>query len=71
MGTYVGQEMTFQHPNRVSALIVIGGTCITADPGWLGRESVKAAGPIMKAWPYENLKKESVKASALEESSRE
>jgi len=27
--------------------------------------------PIMKAWPYENLKTESVKASAVEESSRE
>jgi len=71
MGTYVGQEMTFRHPDRVSALIVIGGTCITADPGWLGRESLKATVPIMKAWPYENLKKQSVKASAVEESSRE
>ena len=70
MGTYIGQEMTFEHPDRVSALIVIGGTCITADPGWLGRESLKAATPIMKAWPYENLKKASVKASAEEESSR-
>jgi pimeloyl-ACP methyl ester carboxylesterase len=71
MGTYVGQEMTFRHPDRVSALIVIGGTCITADPGWLGRESLKATVPIMKAWPYENLKKESVKAAAVEDSSRE
>jgi len=71
MGTYVGQEMTFRHPDRVSALIVIGGTCITADPGRLGRASLKAAGPIMRAWPYEYLKKESVKASAQEESSRE
>jgi len=71
MGTYVGQEMTFRHPGRVSALIVIGGTCITADPGWLGRESLKATVPIVKAWPCENLKTESVKASAVEESSRE
>jgi len=71
MGTYVGQEMTFRHPDRVSALIVIGGTCITAGPAWLGRESLNATVPIMKAWPYENLKKESVKASAVEESSRE
>ena len=71
MGTYVGQEMTFRHPDQVSALIVIGGTCITADPGWLGRESLKAATPIMKAWPYENLKNESARASAVEASSRE
>ena len=63
--------MTFRHPDRVSALIVIGGTCITADPGWLGRESLKAATPIMKAWPYENLKNESARASAVEASSRE
>jgi hypothetical protein len=37
MGTYVGQEMTFHQPDLVSALVVIDGTCITADPGWLGR----------------------------------
>jgi len=71
MGTYVGQEMTFRHPDRVSALIAIGGTGITADPGWLGRESLQATVPIMKAWPYANLKKQSVNASAVEESSRE
>jgi pimeloyl-ACP methyl ester carboxylesterase len=70
MGTYVGQEMTFHQPDLVSALVVIDGTCITADPGWLGRESLNAAEPIMKAWPYENLKKSSVKVAAVEESSR-
>jgi len=36
MGTYVGHEMTFRHPGRVSALIVIGGTCITAEPRMAG-----------------------------------
>ena len=70
MGTYVGQEMAFRHPDRSSALIVIGGTCITADPGWLGRESLKAAVPIMRAWPYQNLKAESARSSAAEEPSR-
>jgi pimeloyl-ACP methyl ester carboxylesterase len=71
MGTYIGQEMTFRHPNRVSALIVIGGTCITADLGWLARQSLKSAVSIMRAWPYQNLKQASVKASAVEASSRE
>jgi hypothetical protein len=33
----------------VSALIVIGGTCITADPGWAGRETLKAAAPATSA----------------------
>ena len=40
-------------------------------PRWLGRESLKAAVPVMKTWPYAHLKTESVKASAVEESSRE
>jgi 3-oxoadipate enol-lactonase len=70
MGTYIGQEMAYRHPERVAALIVIGGTCITADPGTLGREELRAAGPIMRAWPYRSLKRASVKAAAVESSSR-
>jgi len=70
MGTYVGQEMTYRHPDRVAALIVIGGTYITADPGSIGREELKIATPIMKAWPYRSLIDASVKAAAVENSSR-
>jgi pimeloyl-ACP methyl ester carboxylesterase len=29
-GTYVILEMAFQYPERVKAMIIIGGTCITA-----------------------------------------
>ena len=36
--------MTFRHPGRVSALIVIDGTCITADPGRVGRAELRMAG---------------------------
>jgi len=71
MGSYVAQELTFRHPERASALVVIGGTCITADPGPLGRALLAAAIPIARVWPFESLKRASVKASAEEQSSRE
>jgi 3-oxoadipate enol-lactonase len=51
MGSYVAQELTFRHPDRASALVVIGGTCITADPGPLGRALLAAATPIARVWP--------------------
>ena len=70
MGTYVGQELVYRHPDRAAALIVIGGTCITADPGRLGRAGLKIATPIMWAWPYTSLKKASVEAAAEKSSSR-
>jgi hypothetical protein len=54
----------------VSALIVIGGTAITADPGWLGRTLLAVATPILRAWPYQRLKRASVDAGAENESSR-
>jgi 3-oxoadipate enol-lactonase len=62
--------MTYRHPDRVAALIVIDGTCITADPGRLGRAELKIATPIMRAWPYGSLERASVKAAAVESSSR-
>ena len=70
MGSYVGQEMTFRHPGRVSALTVIDGTCITADPGRVGRAELRMAGPMMRAWPYGSLKKASVEQSAENEDTR-
>jgi len=62
--------MTYRHPDRASALIVIGGTCITADPGIVGREELRIATPITRAWPYRSLIDASVKAAAVENSSR-
>lgn len=56
-GTYIGQELAYRHPERVQAMVIADGTCITwhrsAFENWL----VRASGAIMKPMPYEYLKR--------------
>jgi 3-oxoadipate enol-lactonase len=56
-GTYISQELAFRHPERVQALVIADGTCITwqrsAFEDWL----VHASGGMMALFPYETLKK--------------
>lgn len=56
-GTYISQELAFRHPERVKALVVADGTCITwqrmAFENWL----VQVSGDLMALFPYETLKK--------------
>ncbi len=64
-GTYISQELVFRHPERVTAMVVVDGTCITwehrsAFEIWLVRNSWK-----MMSWmPYETLKKSSLPFSS-------
>jgi 3-oxoadipate enol-lactonase len=59
-GTYIHQELAFRHPERVQAMVVADGTCITwkhtAFENWLVRTSPK----MMALFPYEVLKKTSL-----------
>jgi pimeloyl-ACP methyl ester carboxylesterase len=64
-GTYVIQEFAFQYPERVKAMIVIDGTSITEKLSFIESRSVKLSPLIFKLWPYENLKKAMVNASAI------
>lgn len=56
-GTYISQELAFRHPERVQALVIADGTCITwqhsAFENWL----VHISGDLMGLFPYETLKK--------------
>lgn len=56
-GTYISQELAFRHPERVQALVIADGTCITwphtAFENWL----VHISGDLMGIFPYETLKK--------------
>jgi len=56
-GTYIAQELAFRHPERVQALVIADGTCITwkrsAFDDWL----VRISGGLMGLFPYETLKK--------------
>jgi pimeloyl-ACP methyl ester carboxylesterase len=64
-GTYVIQEFAFQHPERVKAMIVIDGTRITEKLSFIESISVKLSPLMFKLWPYGNLKKAMVNASAI------
>jgi 3-oxoadipate enol-lactonase len=56
-GTYISQELAFRHPERVTALVIADGTCITwkhtAFDFWL----VHASSAFMLPLPFETLKK--------------
>ena len=64
-GTYVIQELAFQYPKMVKAMIIIDGTCITAKLSIIESISLKISPLIFRIWPYENLKKASINASAI------
>jgi pimeloyl-ACP methyl ester carboxylesterase len=69
-GTYVIQELAFQHPERVEALIIIDGTCITARLTRIESLSVRASPLLFRLWPYGNLKKALAQAAALKEETK-
>ena len=56
-GGYVCQELTFQSPERVDALVVIGATDITTLPSRLERLGLTLAPYLFKIWPDNNLRK--------------
>ncbi|HXY87419.1 MAG TPA: alpha/beta hydrolase [Candidatus Acidoferrales bacterium] len=71
-GTYVIQEMAFQHPERVNAMIIIDGTCITAKLSMVESVVLRNLSPLMfRLWPYENLKKTGIDASSVNYSTKQ
>jgi pimeloyl-ACP methyl ester carboxylesterase len=70
-GTYVIQEFAFQHPERVRAMIMIDGTRITEKLSIVESRAVKISPFMFKLWPYENLKKAMVNASAIKTDTKE
>jgi pimeloyl-ACP methyl ester carboxylesterase len=59
-GTYVAQEMVFRHPERVRALVIADGTCITWSHSAFEKFLVNASPALMNLYPYETLKKASL-----------
>jgi 3-oxoadipate enol-lactonase len=56
-GTYIGQELAFRYPQRVMALVIADGTCITWARPAFERWLVRASNSLMALMPYETLKK--------------
>lgn len=55
-GTYISQELAFRHPERVQALVIADGTCITWPRSAVEQWMVRASAPFMKLLPFETLK---------------
>ncbi len=63
-GTYVAQEIAFRSPEKVQALVLLDGTCITWVRSSMEKWLVNSSPAWLKFWPYENLKKTSANMMA-------
>lgn len=59
-GSYIAQEAAYRHPDRVAALVVASGTCLTWPRGRLERWLLDASPAIMSLLPYELIKRMSL-----------
>ena len=63
-GTYIAQEFAFRHPEKVLALALLDGTCITWVRPALEKWLVDTSYIWFNWWPYENMIKTSAKIMA-------
>ena len=55
-GSYIGQEMAFRHPEKVQAMVIADGTCITWPRTAMEIKIVYGSNGLMKLLPFESLK---------------
>jgi 3-oxoadipate enol-lactonase len=55
-GTYISQELVFRYPERVQAIVIADGTCITWPRTGLDKFMLRASAPIMALLPEKTLK---------------
>lgn len=65
MGGNIAQEMLFLYPERVSALVALDCTCNTLELSALERALLKLARALFHLYPYELLKQQSSRQSAV------
>ena len=56
-GTYIAQELVFRSPERVTALVVADGTCITMKHSAFENWIIRISPDLMALFPWESLKK--------------
>jgi pimeloyl-ACP methyl ester carboxylesterase len=54
-GAYIAQELAFRHPERVQALVIADGTCITWNRGALVMFLLRRSAAIMALLPFETV----------------
>ena len=65
MGGNLSQELVFYHPDRIRALVCADCTCNTLKLSKLEEWSVRMAGPLLKLYPYDVLRRQAANISAL------
>jgi 3-oxoadipate enol-lactonase len=55
-GTYISQELVYRYPERVQALVLADGTCITWHRNAFERWIIRSSSFVMTLLPYETLK---------------
>lgn len=64
-GGYVVQELVFQHPDRVTALVMIDCTCITFKMSPVERLTLASTPYLFPLYPYDLLKKQTAQGSSI------
>jgi pimeloyl-ACP methyl ester carboxylesterase len=70
-GSYIAQELAFRHPERVQALAIVDGTCITWEHSAFENWLVHVSLPMMALFPYETLKKSGLPGISAKKSVQE
>jgi 3-oxoadipate enol-lactonase len=70
-GTYIAQELAFRQPERVQALVIADGTCITWSHGPMEMFLLRHSAAFMRLLPFEMLKKAGLKAFSRKQEVRE
>jgi pimeloyl-ACP methyl ester carboxylesterase len=70
-GSYISQELAFRHPERVQALVIADGTCITWRHNRLAMLALSSALAAMAVLPFETLKTAGLKSNVLQDKVRD
>lgn len=65
MGGYIAQEFVFRYPERVSAVVIIGSTCITSKFSTAESAAIKVSPAIFRLYPDKILKRQMAQVSAV------
>jgi 3-oxoadipate enol-lactonase len=65
LGGMVAQELVFKYPERVTALVIIGSSCITFKLSWPERLALRATLPAIRFWPRRHFLRTSARNAAI------
>lgn len=70
LGGYISQEMLLREPDRVTAMVIIGSTCITIPMAWWERWALRSSPWWFVPWPWAHLKRTVALSTALHDNVR-